>query len=181
MSGSTTKKVCVRCLNQRLISGYVSPPTCLRPDGVEILDRTAQARLIPYKEIRAIYFVREFEDDPEANQKRVFATRPKGSGLWVRLSFHDGEILEGIVPNNLLQMEGHGVTVTPPDPNANTQRIFVPRAALRELTVLGVIGSPVHRRRARLREPSEDQLELFQKGQSPPKRPTRRDAKETGS
>jgi hypothetical protein len=39
--------------------------------------------------------------------------------------------------------------------------------ALENLKVLGVIGSPVHRRRPRRVEPSEDQLELFRKEAAP--------------
>jgi len=145
----------------------VSPQTFLRDTGIELLDRNAQARVIPYEQVRAVYFVRDFEENPEANQKKVFASRPKSDGLWVRLRFHDGEEIEGLLPNDLLQVESQGYTVTPPDPNTNTQKIFVPRVALETMKVLGVIGSPVHRRRARHAEPSEDQMELFRKETSP--------------
>jgi hypothetical protein len=167
LASSTTKKVCVRCTNLQLVPGYVSPQTFLRDGGIELLDRNAQARLIPYAQVRAVYFVRDFEDNPEANQKKVFASRPKSDGLWIRMHFHDGETIEGLLPNDLLQVENHGYMVTPPDPNTNTQKIFVPRAALESLKVLGVIGSPVHRRRPRRVEPSEDQMELFRKETSP--------------
>jgi hypothetical protein len=37
--------------------------------------------------------------------------------------------------------------VNPPDTRGNVQRIFVPRSALSELTVLAVIGSAAKRRR----------------------------------
>ena len=141
----------------------MSPQTFLRSDGIELLERNAQVRLIPYEQVRAIYFVRQFEDNPEENQRRQFASRPKSDGLWVRLHFQDGELLEGLLPNDLLQMTGHGFTITPPDPNANTQKIFVPRAALDHLKVLGVIGSPVHRRRSTQKPPSKEQMDLFLK------------------
>ena len=161
MPASTTKKVYVRRFDAATVHGYVSPQTYLRPDGVELLDRAALVALIPYGEIKGVYFVREFERNPEAKQKTVFATRPKQDGLWVRFTFRDGEILEGIVPNNLLLVEEQGVTATPPDPNANAQRVFVPRIAVREMTVLGVIGSPVRRPKRKLKEIPEDQMDLF--------------------
>ena len=162
LSASTTKRVSVRCFDDRLIHGYVSPHTYLRPDSIEILDRTAQLQIIPYEQVRTVSFVREFEDEPDPKQRKVFGTRPKSDGLWVRLNLRDGEILEGIVPNNLLQLNERGITVTPPDPNANTRRVFVPRAALSELKVLGVIGSPVRQtRRTRRVPPSRDQMDLF--------------------
>jgi hypothetical protein len=34
----------------------------------------------------------------------------------------------------------NGLQLTPPDFNSNTDRIYVPRSALSELTVLGVVG-----------------------------------------
>jgi hypothetical protein len=163
VSNSTTKKVYVRRLDHQLLAGYVAPQTYLRHEGVEVIDRAAQVNVIPYDQVKAIYFVREFEGDPEAD-KKMFASRPKLDGLWVRLKFRDGELLEGVLPNNLLLMSEHGLTVTPPEPNSNTHRVFVPRAALEDLQVLGVIGSPVHGGRRRRGEPSKDQMELFERG-----------------
>ena len=54
-----------------------------------------------------------------------------------------------------------GLTITPPDPYSNNQRIFIPRAALRELTVLGVIGSSANKPRRRRPEVEKKQIELF--------------------
>ncbi len=153
----------VRRLDHQLLAGYVAPQTYLRPDGIELIDRSAQVTTIPYDRIKAIYFVREFEGDPEAD-KKVFASRPKLDGLWVRLKFRDGELLEGVLPNNLLLMSEHGLTLTPPEANSNTHRVFVPRAALEDLKVLGVIGSPVHTRRRKRKEPSKEQMDLFERG-----------------
>jgi len=49
-----------------------------------------------------------------------------------------------------------------PDPAFAGQRFFAPREALRELVVLGVIGSAVKRKRPAKTEPeSTDQLGLF--------------------
>lgn len=161
LSTSTTKKVSVRCFDERLIHGYVSPHTYLRHDSIELLDRRAQLQVIPYEQVRTVSFVREFEDEPDENRRKVFGARPKSDGLWVRLNLRDGEILEGIIPNNLLQLNERGITLTPPDPNANTQRVFVPRSALAELKVLGVIGSPVRPPRWPAPAPARDQMDLF--------------------
>ena len=57
--------------------------------------------------------------------------------------------MEGILPNNLLQIESHGFMVVPPDPYGNRQRVFVPRAALLGVEVLGVVGSPLKKRKAK--------------------------------
>jgi hypothetical protein len=67
-------------------------------------------------------------------------SRPKLDGLWVRLRYADNETIEGVVPNDLLSLLDNGVHITPPDLNSSTDRIFIPRSALTELTVLGVVG-----------------------------------------
>ena len=100
------------------------------------------------KDVRAIYFVREFTGKYEPERKAFFS-RPKLDGLWVRLTFLDHETLEGVVPNDLLALLDSGVQITPPDLNGAAVRIYVPRSALAELTVLGVVG--VARREASTR------------------------------
>lgn len=105
--------------------------------------------------IRSIYFVREFSDDFEPERK-VFLSRPKLDGLWVRLRFADNETIEGVVPNDLLSLLDNGVHITPPDLNSLTDKIFIPRVALAELTVLGVVG--ISRRKPAAAAPAQPRL-----------------------
>ena len=106
-----------------MIAGYVSPQTCLRPEGVEVLTREGQTALVPYQSLKAVYFVREFDPEPGAEEKKLFQSRPKLEGLWVRMRFRDDDVLDGILPNDLLQLTGEGLTITPPDPYSNNQKI----------------------------------------------------------
>ncbi len=151
----------MRRFDREALEGYVSPQTFLCADGIEVIDREAEVVLVPYEQTRAVYFVRDFKGDPEPDQRKMFASRPKLGGLWVQMRFRDGEALEGVMPNDLLQVGRHGVTITPPDANANTQKVFVPRSALDGFQVLGVVGSPIHRRRAHPQQPARDQRGLF--------------------
>ena len=80
-------------------------------------------------------------------------------GLWVRLRFRDGDILEGVMPNNLLQIEAYGFSVVPPDSFSNQQRVFVPRVSLQAVEVLGVVGSPLKRK---AKPAGKDQIGLFE-------------------
>ena len=111
--------------------GQADPIDLLTPDG--------EHQEIPLAKVRSIYFVREFSDEFEPERK-AFLSRPKLDGLWVRLRYSDGETIEGVVPNDLLTMLDNGIQITPPDLNSSTDRIFIPRSALTELTVLGVVG-----------------------------------------
>jgi len=80
----------------------------------------------------------------------------------VLLKFRDGDTLEGLIPNNLLQVEPAGYSVIPPDPTFQNQRVFVPKEALESVQVLGVIGSPLRRRAKEVSDKSkENQLEMF--------------------
>jgi hypothetical protein len=163
MAGSTTKKVLVRRFDGQTVPGYAAPHSYLHPDGVEVLTREGQLLIVPYKELKTVNFVRDFDIPESAEEKKLFQSRPKLEGLWVRLRFRDDDLLDGILPNDLLLVTELGMTVTPPDPYSNNQKIFVPRQAVREVTVLGVIGSPIHRARVKRRPPAKEQIELFEK------------------
>lgn len=160
MSGSTNKKVVVRRFERDPVLGFVNPHTYLTPGGIEVLTRSGNLALVPYGEIKAVCFVREFDLAETPPAQRLFHTRPKTDGLWVRMRFRDGELMDGLLANNLLQLEPFGFTVVPPNPFSNNQRLFVPRQALSEMQVLGVVGSPLRRRK---KAPAAQQIEMFPK------------------
>jgi hypothetical protein len=158
LAGSTTKKAIIRRFDREPLAGYVNPGSYLQPAGVELLSAQGAVSLIPYEEIKTVSFVREF-DGEGPGERRVFQTRPKMEGLWVSVEFRDGDVMEGVMPNNLLQVERYGFSLIPPDPYGNKQRIFVPRTALKTAEVLGVVGSPLKRRRAKAAP--HEQISLF--------------------
>ena len=97
-------------------------------------------------DIKCVFFVREFGDS-DSLPRKTFTTRPRSEGLWVRIKFKDGEILEGLMPNDLSITTAEGFLINPPDLRSNVQRMFVPRTALESLTVLAVIGAARRQRR----------------------------------
>ena len=144
---STHKKVIVRKLGRDSVPGYVAADEFLTDGKLELLSTSGNVLLIDLAEVRAVYFVRDFTESNFV-QRKTFTTRPRVEGLWVRLRFRDSEMLEGLMPNDLLRARAEGFFLNPPDTRGNVQRVFVPRSALSELTVLGVIGPAVRRRRA---------------------------------
>jgi len=151
---STHKKVVVTFADRTTLQGYLNP-TRLPDDPLDVLTTNGEHREVPLKEIRAVYFVRDFTDDYEPERKAFFS-RPKLDGLWVRLKFRDNETLEGVVSNDLLALLDSGIQITPPDLNGAAVRIFVPRSALSEVTVLGVVG--VARRKPAVAAPAQPKL-----------------------
>ena len=136
---STHKKVVLVLADKKPVRGYLNPTRLGNSDPIDLLTPDGEHQEISLARVRSIYFVREFSDDFEPERK-AFLSRPKLDGLWVRLRYSDGETIEGVVPNDLLTMLDNGIQITPPDLNSATDRIFIPRAALTELTVLGVVG-----------------------------------------
>lgn len=125
--------------DKKPLRGYLNPARLGQIDPIDVLTPDGEHVQVPVARIRAIYFVREFSDEFEPERK-AFLSRPKLDGLWVKLRFLDGETLEGVIPNDLLSLLDNGLQITPPDLSSTTDRIFVPRAALSEVTVLGVVG-----------------------------------------
>jgi hypothetical protein len=126
-------------MDKKALRGYLSPARLGQSEPIDVLTPDGEHEQIPLAKVRAIYFVREFSDDFEPERK-AFLSRPKLDGLWVRLRFTDNDTLEGVIPNDLLSLIDNGLQITPPDLNSTTDRIFVPRSALSEVTVLGVVG-----------------------------------------
>jgi hypothetical protein len=136
---STHKKVIVVLADKKPLRGYLNPGRLGQADPIDLLTPEGEHVEVPLARVRSIYFVREFSDEFEPERK-AFLSRPKLDGLWVKLRYNDGETLEGVVPNDLLSLLDNGLQITSPDLNSSTDRIFVPRAALSEVTVLGVVG-----------------------------------------
>lgn len=143
---STHKKVVVRKIDRDTVNGYVAPARFVHEGKLELLSTAGNVVAIELKDIKVVYFVREFGDS-ESLARKTFTTRPRTEGLWVKLKFKDGELLEGMMPNDLGLIMADGFLVNPPDLRSNTQRIFVPRSALESLTVLAVIGAGRRRRK----------------------------------
>jgi hypothetical protein len=158
VASSTAKKVVVRRFDRENLTGFVNTFSYLQPNAIELLKPDGALVLLPYEEVKSVCFVKDFE--AEAESRRIFMTRPKLEGLWVRMLLRDGEILDGILPNNLLSWDTAGFTVTPPEPDSNNQRVFVPRPALKSIQVLGVVGSPLRAKRKKT-DTAPDQPTLF--------------------
>lgn len=161
MAGSTNKKVLVSRFDREPLSGFVNPQSYLRAEGLELLSQDGTIGVIPYEEVKLVCFVRDFQQGEPRKELRLFTTRPKMEGLWIRLRFRDGDAMDGVLANNLLQLESYGFSVIPPDPGFQNQRVFVPKAALSGVQVLGVIGSPLRIRKTK--PAAKEQIELFGK------------------
>ena len=155
---TTHKKVIVRKMDRDSVNGYVNA-TFVSDGKLELMNTAGNVVAIDLRDVKGVYFVRDFSDT-ESLTRKTFTSRPRIEGLWVRLRFRDNEIIEGMMPNDLLQKAGEGFSIIPPDTRSNTQRIFVPRSALAEMTVISVIGDKKSGRRGRRPEDTR-QVPMF--------------------
>jgi len=149
---TSRKKVIVRLSDQSLHADYLPASALLSHPSrtVELLDPAGRILSIPLSTVRSIAFVRDFNLDdrqaPERLLRTTFPARPRTEGLWLRLTFPDSEVLEGLAALDLSlfhdAIHDEGIYLTPPDIRSNTQRLFIPRAAIASLTILAVITTP---------------------------------------
>lgn len=155
MAGSTSKKVQIVRFDREPLIGFVNPLNYLTESGVELLNLAGSVTVARYEEVKTVLFVREFDGGA---MRKEFLSRPKLDGLWLQLTYRDGDKQQAVMPNNLLQVEPLGLNLIPPE---TTQRIWVPRQALLSVQVLGVIGSPLTAAKKKKAVP-KDQIGLFE-------------------
>jgi len=170
------KKVVIRRFSPGILWGYLpatgflSPPNRGAERTLDLLDLGGRVQSIPLNDIKYAAFVRDFNTNdnlsPERLLRKVFLARPRSEGLWLRLMLRDGDRLEGLAPLDLTLADGWaddlGVQLLPPDIRGNTQRLYVPRAAVEQMEVLGVITTPSKRKAlTEVREEPSDQPDLF--------------------
>jgi hypothetical protein len=150
---SGQKKVVIRRFAGPLAWGYLPQAALVRDDRVPLMGVDGRLTPISLNEIKAIAYVHDFnlDDpvDPERIGRRSFLARPRGDGLWLKLTFQDADSLEGLTTVGLPLLDAliadRGLFLTPPDGRGNTQRLFVPRTAVRSLEVLGYVTAPSKR------------------------------------
>lgn len=151
---STARKpVIVRKLTRDWCAGYAAADPVSGATDLELLDTSGKLLRIAWNDVKWVCYVRElataegsshlsgqYAANPERLLRRRFSSRPRITGVWLRIILSDGDELEGIAGNDRSLVDGAGLLLTPPDTRSNTQRVFVPRSSIRELTVLGVMN-----------------------------------------
>ena len=163
------KKVVIRPFDGDPSWGYLPASGFLRDGRCDLVGVDGRSISFEMKDIKLVAYVKDFNvadaADPERIGQRVFPSRPRGAGLWTRLGFRDGDLLDCIAQFDLVSLDefpvNSGIFAVPGDTRSNTQRIFVPRSSLTSLEVLGF--TPPRRPARKLPRPADpnQQTELF--------------------
>jgi hypothetical protein len=144
------------------MEGIINPATGLFDAHVEVLTPDGNLIGVTYAELKAFCYISGDAEPTLFDEHTSFERRPKSPGLWVRFLFRDSSRLEGLLSSNLVDWPLHGYLVTPPRAGANRQRVFIPRLALSETEMLGVIGKPGAMARRKAGVVAEQQLAMFE-------------------
>jgi hypothetical protein len=96
---------------------------------------------IPLEGVKAIFFVKSFEGKWH-DDLRFHDHLPAPDCLWVRVTFQDGEVIEGLIANDQNFVVHSGFYMAPIDPEGNNWLIYVLKNKLKELQVLGLRPAP---------------------------------------
>jgi hypothetical protein len=151
---SAHKKVIVRRFTGETLPGYLPLTGFVRNRAIDILDLTGRVVPLLLNDIKHVSYVRDFNlqdtTNPERLSRRTFLAKPRTEGLWLRMTFRSGDLLEGLAPIDITLTDDliadAGLQLTPPDTRSNTQRLYVPRTSITDLQLLAVITSPSRRK-----------------------------------
>jgi hypothetical protein len=129
------QKIVVRYRDGRLLKGFTHDfhPSRTHFSLWPSLNAAPAERVhIPTSQLKGVFFVRDFDGNPERSDSRVFDHAPAGRRLEV--TFGDDEVLVGSTLS--YRPEGLGFFVIPADRGVNNLRVFVVSGAIRHVRFL---------------------------------------------
>jgi len=130
-------KIVIRFADGRIIKGSTQDFSANKPlfhlhphdtgiskEGIEIL----------VKDLKAVFFVRDFEGDSQYKERKQFLEGERPSGRTVAITFKDGEVLVG--STLAYDRRRPGFFLFPVDSQGNNLRVFAVSKAIRHVRYL---------------------------------------------
>ncbi len=92
---------------------------------------------ISIKDVKAIFYVHNFDGDANHREMSFYGKSPIVHGIWMRVQFLDGEVIEGIVHNSIRYLVDPGFYLVPTHPGSNNKLIYISKSQLADHRVLG--------------------------------------------
>lgn len=106
----------------------------------------AGSTTIALQDAKAVFFVRSFVGSPKQQDVRFFDAMSIHPHLWVRVTFLDGEIMEGRVLNGIDLLTENAFRLFPVDEMTNNQCLFVPKQSLQNFQIIGLLEEQAQHR-----------------------------------
>jgi hypothetical protein len=91
------------------------------------------------EDAKAVFFVHTFTGSPSQQDVRFFDSLSVHPYLWVRLTFQDGEIMEGRILNDIDLLTKNAFQLFPVDELTNNRSLFVPKTSLNTFQIIGLL------------------------------------------
>jgi len=130
-------KVVIRYANGKLLKGFTNdffpnkPSFHLNPVELGNKDKGIE---IPVNQLKAVFFVKDFDGDPSHYELKRFAEGGQLSGRKAEVKFVDGEVLVGSTLG--YDPKRPGFFITPADSQSNNLRVFVVSSAVKTFRFL---------------------------------------------
>jgi len=127
-------KVVVRFADGRVVKGMTAdflPTKDLFHLNVSTESVGAKPVEISTSDLKALFFVRDFDGDPKHVESNEFDPAQPPAGRKIRVVFKDGEVLVGTTTG--YQPGRPGFFLVPADSDSNVERCYVVTAAAREV------------------------------------------------
>ncbi len=149
-NSSKSEKVVIQ-FGSRMIKGFLDSPAWSTveellshahpgaPESFRVrLLETNVVEEVSVNDIKAVFYVNSFEGDSDHEHLNFHAHAPIVHGIWMRLQFLDGEVMEGIVYNSIRYLIDPGFFLMPTDPESNNRLVYVLKSWLADHRVLGM-------------------------------------------
>ncbi len=130
-------KVVARFVDGRMVKGMTAdffPTKDLFHVSVTTAPDDAEPVEINTKELKALYFVKDFAGDSQHIEKNVFDESRPPVGRRIKVVFNDGEVLLGTTTG--YRPGRPGFFIVPADEESNIERAYVVTAATQEINFL---------------------------------------------
>jgi hypothetical protein len=134
-ANSAFQKTVVRHADGKILKGYTQDFHPSRPQFSlwPSINATPKERtVVPVRQLKAVFFVRDFNGDPNYQERKSLAFQ--GHGRRVEVTFTDAETILGTTLS--YRSDCQGFFVSPADPSGNNTRIYVVAKAVRRVRFL---------------------------------------------
>lgn len=127
------QKVVLRYQDGRLEKTKTFRHFSVAHNTIQVVGVDGQVRFVKLTDLKAVFFVKEFEGNPDYKEKKIYKGAHPRAGREVRITFPDGEIMLGrsINPDG----DKAGFFLFPADGDSNNSKVFVPRSAVDTITI----------------------------------------------
>jgi len=129
-------KVVARYSDGRIIKGFIQD-FLPNKDSFHFFQASkgpGEAIEVFVRELKAIFFVRDFKGNPLYEERKLYMKGEKPSGRKVEVTFVDGEVLAGSTLG--YEPKRQGFFIFPVDPKSNNARIFAVSSAVKQVRFL---------------------------------------------